>query len=101
MKPKNQSKEYEHMNTTGHSTTYEVESHLPPRWWLHPVFDFGLHYPAPYIWFAYWLITWEEEIAHPFHMFRMERRFKKIGGFYHLLSPAFHFIKVSISFMPD
>jgi hypothetical protein len=36
----------------------KVTQKLPWDWWLYPTFDFGLHYPCPYIWFAYWLITW-------------------------------------------
>ena len=28
---------------------------------LHPCFDFGINMPCPYIWFAYWLITWDSD----------------------------------------
>lgn len=38
---------------------WKVERKTP--WWKHPfVFDFsGIHMPCPYIWFGWWLITWE------------------------------------------
>lgn len=29
-------------------------------WWKEPfIFDWGVHYPCPYIWFGWWLITWQ------------------------------------------
>jgi len=29
-------------------------------WWKHkPYFHFGLREDCPYIWFGYWLITWD------------------------------------------
>jgi hypothetical protein len=79
--------------------TQWVEAHLAPGWWKHPVFDFGLHYPMPYIWFAYWLITWEEEVVFPqFNQKWFYWRFPKI----HTPSaPCFSVIHISISFMPD
>lgn len=83
----------------------KIESHLPKGWWKHPTFDFGIHYPMPYIWFAYWLITWEEEEDHPFDNFQYKYiRFNwKAKRFYKMFLNwrIFHFIRVSISFMPD
>lgn len=33
---------------------------VKPKWYqVKPTFDFGLKYPCPYIWFAWWLITWD------------------------------------------
>ena len=83
-----------------------VESHLYKDWWKHPVFDFGLHYPCPYIWFGYWLITWEDdgvwgrglwEDAFTVNKYFFRHRYVK----YLKNIPAFRFIRISISFMPD
>lgn len=76
-----------------------VESHLPPGWWKHPVFDFGLHYPCPYIWFAYWLITWEEEVI--FDQFNCKWFYWRFPKIHTPSAPCFSVLHISISFMPD
>lgn len=77
-----------------------IEAHLAPGWWKHPVFDFGIHYPCPYIWFGYWLITWEEEEEEVFPAFRF-RLFYWRHPFLNVLAGGFRFVRISISFMPD
>ena len=36
----------------------KITNHLSRGWWKHPIIDFGVHYPMPYIWFIYWMIAW-------------------------------------------
>ena len=86
-----------------------VETHLPPDWWKHPVFDFGIHYPMPYIWFAYWLITWEE-VEDPwtnvFKFIYIPPQFTRLYKYLiqhriRIATQGFSFIRISISFLPD
>jgi len=115
MKRKRQYEEFIEMDEFGHveqvivpdpADEAWVESRLPKGWWKHPVFDFGLHYPCPYIWFGYWLVTWEEDEQGPFTEYKTYPWWHIWRGKVHFLhkqlpSPVFKFIRISIGFLPD
>lgn len=39
--------------------TVFIEQVRPKFWEVRPMFDWGVNNPAPYIWFGWWLITFD------------------------------------------